>query len=170
MFPGLTCRTMPSFDIVSEIDSQEVRNAVDQTSREVVNRYDFKGTDTRLALGETDITVESATEDRVSAANDVLQSKIIKRGISLKAVAWGEPKDIGGGRSQTVHQLNSGIDQENAKAISKHIRDLKLKVQVQIQGEQLRVTGKKRDDLQGAISAVKEMDLPIAVQFGNFRD
>jgi len=161
---------MPSFDIVSEIDTQEVRNAVDQAIREVVNRFDFKGTDTQLSLGETDITVESATEDRVTAANDVLQSKLIKRGISLKALAWGEATDIGGGRSQMVHQLNSGIEQDHAKTISKHIRDLKLKVQVQIQGDQLRVTGKKRDDLQSAMAAVKEMEIPLALQFSNFRD
>lgn len=161
---------MPSFDIVSEIDTQEARNAVDQANREVINRYDFKGTDTRFSLDEVAITVESATEDRLTAANDVLQSKLIKRGISLKALNWGDPTDVGGGRSQAVHRLNQGIDQDQAKAISKHVRDLKLKVQVQIQGDQLRVTGKKRDDLQTAIAAVKEMDAPLALQYTNFRD
>lgn len=161
---------MPSFDIVSEIDLQEVRNAVDQANREVVNRYDFKNTGTSLSLGDDTITVGSSTEDRVRAAIDVLQSKLIKRGVSLKALSGGDPTEIGGGRSQAVFRLNSGIEQEHAKAISKHVRDLKLKVQVQIQGDQLRVTGKKRDDLQTAIAAVKEMDVPLPLQYTNFRD
>ncbi len=161
---------MPSFDIVSEVDTQEVRNAVDQANREVINRYDFKDTNTRVTLGDSSITVESSTVDRVDAAIDVLQSKLVKRGVSLKTLSDGEPREIGGQRAHAVFQLNAGIDQDHAKSISKHIRDLKLKVQVQIQGDQLRVTGKKRDDLQTAMAAVKELDLPLPLQFTNFRD
>ncbi len=161
---------MPSFDIVSEVDAQEVRNAVDQANREVINRYDFKDTNTRLTVADDTITVESSTVDRVTAAIDVLQSKLVKRGVSLKTLSGGEPKEIGGRRAQAVFQLNSGIDQDHAKTISKNIRDQKLKVQVQIQGDQLRVTSKKRDDLQAVITAVKEMDLPLPLQYTNFRD
>ncbi|VAW09019.1 UPF0234 protein Yitk [hydrothermal vent metagenome] len=161
---------MPSFDIVSQVDMQEVRNAVDQASREIVNRYDFKGTDSAIRLSDDGITVESSAEGRLDAAIDVLKSKLVRRSVSLKSIAGGDPKQIGGGRFQAVFTLNEGIAQDAAKELSKLIRDMKLKVQVQIQGEQLRVQGKKRDDLQEVISAVKALDFRLPLQYVNFRD
>ena len=161
---------MPSFDIVSQVDLQEVRNAVDQASREIVNRYDFKGTDTSVALTDDGIVVESSADGRLDAAVDVLKGKLVRRNVSLKSIAGGEPKQIGGGRYRATFTLNEGIAQDAAKELSKHIRDLKLKVQVQIQGDQLRIQGKKRDDLQDVIAAVKEMDFRLPLQYVNFRD
>ena len=161
---------MPSFDIVSQVDMQEVRNAVDQANREIVNRYDFKGTDSTIRLSDDGITVESSAEGRLDAAIDVLKSKLIRRSVSLKSIAGGEPKQIGGGRFQAVFTLNEGIAQDAAKELSKQIRDMKLKVQVQIQGDQLRVQGKKRDDLQEVIAAVKALDFRLPLQYVNFRD
>ena len=161
---------MPSFDIVSQVDMQEVRNAVDQASREIVNRYDFKGTDTTVRLTDDGIVVESASEGRLEAAVDVLKGKLVRRNVSLKSIAGGEPKQIGGGRSQAPFTLNEGISQDAAKELSKDIRDMKLKVQVQIQGDQLRVSGKKRDDLQAVIAEVKALDFRLPLQYINFRD
>ncbi|GMR02419.1 MAG: YajQ family cyclic di-GMP-binding protein [Acidimicrobiia bacterium] len=161
---------MPSFDIVSQVDSQEVRNAVDQTSREVLNRYDFKGTDTTARLSEDGITVESSSEGRLDAAIDVLKGKLVRRNVSLKSITGGDPKQVGGGRFQAVFILNQGIAQDAAKELSKEIRNLKLKVTVQIQGDQLRVQGKKRDDLQEIIAAMKSLDFRLPLQFVNFRD
>ena len=149
---------------------QEVRNAVDQASRELVNRYDFKGTDSAIRLSDDGITVESSAEGRLDAAIDVLKSKLVRRSVSLKSIAGGDPKQIGGGRFQAVFTLNEGIAQDAAKELSKLIRDMKLKVQVQIQGEQLRIQGKKRDDLQEVISAVKALDFRLPLQYVNFRD
>ncbi len=161
---------MPSFDIVSQVDMQEVRNAVDQTSREILNRYDFKGTDTTARLSEDGITVESSSEGRLDAAIDVLKGKLVRRNVSLKSIAGGDSKQVGGGRSQALFTLNQGIAQDAAKELSKEIRDLKLKVTVQIQGDQLRVQGKKRDDLQEIIAAVKSLDFRLPLQYVNFRD
>ena len=161
---------MPSFDIVSQVDLQEVRNAVDQASREIVNRYDFKGTDSSVRLTDDGIVVESSSEGRLDAAVDVLKGKLVRREVSLKSIAGGEPKQIGGGRFQSTFTLNEGIAHDAAKDLSKEIRDLKLKVQVQIQGDQLRVQGKKRDDLQEVISAVTSLDFRLPLQYVNFRD
>ncbi len=161
---------MPSFDIVSQVDMQEVRNAVDQANREIVNRYDFKGTDSTIRLSDDGITVESSAEGRLDAAIDVLKGKLVRRSVSLKSIAGGEPKQIGGGRFQALFTLNEGIAQDAAKELSKQIRDMKLKVQVQIQGDQLRVQGKKRDDLQEVIAAVKALDFRLPLQYVNFRD
>lgn len=161
---------MPSFDVVSQVDLQEVRNAVDQAAREVVQRYDFKGTNTTVAFGEEGITVESSTEDRLDAAVDVLQSKLVRRKVPLKSLAGGDPKQVGGGRSRAVFTLNQGIAQDAAKELSKHVRDLGLKVQVQIQGDQLRVQAKKRDELQTVIASLKQLDYRLPLQYINFRD
>ncbi len=149
---------------------QEVRNAVDQANREIVNRYDFKGTDSSIRLSDDGITVESSAEGRLDAAIDVLKGKLVRRNVSLKSIAGGEPKQIGGGRFQAVFTLNEGIAQDAAKELSKQIREMKLKVQVQIQGDQLRVQGKKRDDLQEVITAVKGLDFRLPLQYVNFRD
>ncbi|MCL1599736.1 MAG: YajQ family cyclic di-GMP-binding protein [Actinomycetia bacterium] len=161
---------MPSFDIVSQVDMQEVRNAVDQANREIVNRYDFKGTDSSIRLSDDGITVESSAEGRLDAAIDVLKGKLIRRSVSLKSIAGGDPKQIGGGRFQAIFTLNEGIAQDAAKELSKKIRDMKLKVQIQIQGDQLRVQGKKRDDLQEVITAIKALDFRLPLQYVNFRD
>lgn len=161
---------MPSFDIVSQVDMQEVRNAVDQASRELINRYDFKGTNTTVNLSDEGITVESSADGRLEAAVDVLKTKLVKRSVSLKSIAGGEPKEIGGGRYKAEFTLNEGIAQDAAKELTKDIKDMKLKVQVQIQGDQLRVSGKKRDDLQNVIAAVKAMDFKLPLQYINFRD
>ena len=161
---------MPSFDIVSQVDMQEVRNAVDQASREIVNRYDFKGTGASVALTDDGIVVEANSEGRLDAAVDVLKGKLVRRNVSLKSLGGGEPKEVGGGRYQATFTLNQGISQDAGKELSKEIRDLKLKVQVQIQGDQLRVQGKKRDDLQDVIAAVKAMDFRLPLQYVNFRD
>ncbi len=161
---------MPSFDIVSEVDHQEVTNAVDQARREVGNRYDFRGTDTEIDLSDDQISIESASTGRVEAAIEVLEQKLVRRNVSLKAISGGEIKPVGGARSKAVFQLNQGIESDAAKDLSKRIRDTKLRVQVQIQGDQLRVTGKKRDDLQEVIAAVKEIDFHLPLQFTNFRD
>jgi uncharacterized protein YajQ (UPF0234 family) len=161
---------MPSFDIVSQVDMQEVRNAVDQASRELVNRYDFKGTNTTVTLSDEGITVESSAEGRLDAAIDVLKSKLIKRQVSLKSISGGEPKEIGGGRYKAVFTLNEGISQDAAKELVKDVKAMKLKVQVQIQGNQVRVSGKKRDDLQEVIVEVRGLDFRLPLQFINFRD
>lgn len=161
---------MPSFDIVSQVDMQEVRNAVDQASREIVTRYDFKGTDTSARLTDDGIVVESSAEGRLAAAVDVLKGRLVKRSVSLKSIAGGDPKQIGGGRYQATFTLNEGIAQDAAKELSKAIRDMDLKVQVQVQGDQLRIQGKKRDDLQEVIAAVKGLDFRLPLQYVNFRD
>jgi cyclic-di-GMP-binding protein len=161
---------MPSFDIVSQVDVQEVRNAVDQSMREVSNRYDFKGTDTRVTLTDDGITVESATDQRVDAAVDVLKTKLVGRKVSLKALGGGEIRPAGGGRSRAEFTLNQGISQEAARELSKHVRDMNLKVQVQVQGDQLRIQGKKRDDLQAVIAELKSLDYRLPLQYVNYRD
>ena len=161
---------MPTFDIVSEVDRQEVTNAVDQTMREVGNRYDFRGTDTQIKFTDDEISVESDSQGRVEAAIEVLKTRLVRRNIDVKAISGGEIKPVGGARSKAVFTLNQGIESEAAKRLSKEIRDLKMKVQVQIQGDQLRVSGKKRDDLQEVISTVKSMKLDYPVQFTYFRD
>ncbi len=164
---------MPSFDVVSEIDMQEVRNAVDQTNREVTNRYDFKDTNSTIDLNEKEKTIllESASNDRLGAFRQVLEEKVIKRGISLKAIEFGDIQDAAGGRARMEVSLKAGISSDLAKKINTHIKDLKLKgIQSQTQGEQVRVTGKKRDHLQDVISALKEADLDLPLQFENFRD
>lgn len=162
---------MPSFDVVSQVDQQEVRNAVDQASRELANRFDFKGTDTSVELDELSITLRSSSEDRLKAARVVLEEKLVKRKVSLKGLDYGQVEDAAGGTYRQVAKLAAGISSEKAKEINKAIKAMGLKgVQSQTQGDQVRVSGKKRDDLQSVISALKETDLGIPLQFENFRD
>lgn len=162
---------MPSFDVTSEVDLQEVRNAVDQASREVATRFDFKNTGASLELKDHEITLHAPTEDRLRALVQVLEEKLVRRQVSLKAVAFGKIEE---GSRGTVHQLatlNAGISSDHAKRINKIVKDLGLKgVSSQTQGEQVRVIGKKRDDLQAVIAALKEADLDIPLQYGNYRD
>ncbi len=162
---------MPSFDVVSELDIQEVRNAVDQASREVSQRYDFKGTDTKMELGDDSISLNSSSDERINAARQVLEEKLVKRKISLKAVDFGKINDAAGGRVSQVCNLASGISSDKAKEINKAVKEMGIKgIQSQFQGEQIRVTGKKRDDLQTVIAELRESSLGIPLQFINFRD
>ena len=162
---------MPTFDVVSEIDMQEVRNAVDQARREVANRYDFKNTNSSLDLSDTDIVLRSVSKDRLTALRQVLEEKLVKRKVSLKALDYQKVEDAAGGTARQHVLLVAGINRDKATTINKFIKALNIKgVQTQVQGEQLRVTSKKRDDLQATIQALKEEDFGIPLQFSNFRD
>ena len=160
----------PSFDIVSKVDSQEVDNAFNQADKELGTRFDFRGTGTSVAKsGEDGFTITSETEERASAALDVFKEKLVKRNISLKSLDAGEPRSSG--KTYKIDaKIIQGIETDKAKAISKKIRDEGPKgVQAQIQGDQLRVTGKKKDDLQAVITLLKQEDFGIALQFTNYR-
>ncbi|WP_327088011.1 YajQ family cyclic di-GMP-binding protein [Nonomuraea sp. NBC_01738] len=159
-----------SFDIVSKIDHQEVDNALNQTVKEIGHRFDFKGTGAAISWsGQTNIEIKANSEERANAVLDVLKDKVIKRGISLKVLDAGEPK-LSGKEYRLVIALKEGIDQENAKKISKMIRDEGPKgIKAQIQGDELRVSSKKKDDLQDIISLLKGKDLDLALQFVNYR-
>jgi uncharacterized protein YajQ (UPF0234 family) len=162
---------MPTFDVVSEVDMQEVRNAVDQAAREVGQRFDFKNTDSRIDLKDTAIELESETDERLDALRQVLEEKLVRRKVSLKAVTYGEVQAAAKGRARQVATLNSGISQEKAKDIGKFLKGLGLKgVQHQVQGDQLRISGKKKDDLQQAIAALRDHDFGVPLDFRNFRD
>jgi uncharacterized protein YajQ (UPF0234 family) len=162
---------MPSFDVVSEVDAQEVRNAVDQASRELSTRFDFKGTNSSIELKELEIEMHSSSEDRLTALRQLLEEKLVKRKVSLKSLEYLKVEDASGGTVRQTAKINAGISSEKAKAVNKAIKELGLKgIQSQTQGDQVRVTGKKRDDLQAVISGLKEVDLDIPLQFINFRD
>lgn len=162
---------MPSFDVVSEVDQQEVRNAVDQVAREVANRFDFKNTNASIELNDHEIKLHANTEDRLTALRTVLEEKLVKRKVSLKAVDYGKVEEASGGTARQLVTLNAGISSDKARELNKHIKTLGLKgVQSQTQGEQLRVTAKKRDDLQAVIASLKEGDFGVPLQFENFRD
>ena len=159
-----------SFDVVSKVDRQEVDNALNQAGKELSQRFDFRGTGTSIAwTGEEAISVESETEERAKAAVEVFKEKLIKRNISLKSLDAGEAR-ASGKTFKIDAKIIQGIDSDKAKAISKKIRDNGPKgVQAQIQGDQLRVTGKKRDDLQAVIALLKQEDFGVALQFTNYR-
>lgn len=161
---------MPSFDVVSQVDLQEVDNAVNQARKEIGQRYDFKGTDTEVELEGAEIRVVSADDYKVKASVEVVESKLVRRGISLKSVVRGEIEPAAGGRARQKLEIQRGISTEKGKAIVKRIKDAKLKVQAQIQDDQVRVTGKKRDDLQAVIQLLKEADFDLPLQFVNMRD
>ncbi|MEU5694238.1 YajQ family cyclic di-GMP-binding protein [Actinosynnema sp. NPDC020468] len=160
----------PSFDVVSKVDRQEVDNALNQASKELGTRFDFRGTGTSVAwAGEEAITFESETEERCRAAIDVFQEKLIKRGISMKAFEIGDPA-VSGKVFKVTGNLVQGITSEKAKEIAKAVRDEAPKgVQAQIQGDQLRISGKKKDHLQDVIALLKNHDFGIALQFTNYR-
>ena len=162
---------MASFDVVSEIDMQEVRNAVDQATREVNTRYDFKDTGSEVTFNDTDISLVSSSEDRLNALRQVLEEKLVKRKVSLKALSYGEVEDAAGTSVRQVVLLQAGISSDKAKELNKFIKALGIKgVQSQTQGEQVRVISKKRDHLQTVISELKEADFDLPLQFENFRD
>jgi uncharacterized protein YajQ (UPF0234 family) len=162
---------MPSFDVVSELDMQEVRNAVDQTAREISQRFDFKGTDSSVELKEKTIEIHTESEPRLQALRQVLEEKMVKRQVSLKALDYGTVEEATKGTVRQTVTLRMGITDEKARAVGKFIKGLGKKgVQHQIQGEQVRVTGKKRDDLQAVIAALKDEDFDLPLQYTNFRD
>jgi len=162
---------MPSFDVVSEVDMQEVRNAVDQVARELSTRFDFKGTGSSIELGEQAITLTAPTEDRLSAVRTVLEEKLVRRDVSLKAIDYQKVEEAAGGTARQRANIVAGISSEKAREVNKTIKELGLKgVQSQTQGVQVRVTAKKRDDLQAVIQGLKAKDLGIPLQFSNRRD
>lgn len=161
---------MPSFDIVSEVDSQEIDNAVNQVRKEIAQRYDFKGTQTEIELEKHEIRLTSDDDYKVTAVVEVLQAKLIRRNVSPKALVYGKIEPAASGRAKQTITVQHGIETEKARQIVKLIKDRKLKVQAQIQGEQVRVTGKKRDDLQTVMQMLREQDLDLPLQFVNFRD
>jgi uncharacterized protein YajQ (UPF0234 family) len=162
---------MPTFDIVSEVDMQEVRNAVDQANREAATRFDFKNTDSTIELGENELVLRSSTEDRLRALHQVLHEKLVKRQVSLKAFDAGKIEEAQKGTARQHVAIRAGISADHAKRLNKFIKDLGLKgVSSQTQGDQLRVNGKKRDDLQEVIAKCKAEDFGIPLQFTNFRD
>ncbi len=162
---------MPSFDVVSELDRQEVRNAVDQAAREVAQRFDFKGTDSSVDLVDQEIVLRSSTRDRLDALRIVLEEKLVKRKVSLKSLDPGSVEDAAGGTARQRIGLVAGISRDKATELNKHVKACAPKgVQTQVQGDQLRVVAKKRDDLQAVIASLREADFGIALQFTNFRD
>jgi len=162
---------MPTFDVVSQLDMQEVRNAVDQAKREVATRFDFKNTGTTIDLGEKSIDLHTESEPRLKALTQVLEEKLVRRQVSLKALSYGKIEEAAKGTVRQSVTLQSGISSDKARDIGKFLKGLNLKgVQHQVQGDQLRVSGKKRDDLQTAIGALRDHDFGIALQFVNFRD
>ncbi len=158
-----------SFDIVSEVDLAEVTNAVDQASREITQRFDFKGTGTSLERDDDLIEVRSSTEERLQAAVDVLKEKLVRRRVSLKALRETPIQPAAKGTVRQSLHINRGITDEKARDINKHIKGLGLKVQTQVQGDQIRVTAKSRDDLQAVIGSLRERDFGIPLQFTNYR-
>ena len=162
---------MPTFDVVSQLDMQEVRNAVDQASREIATRYDFKGTDSTIELKEESIELHTESDQRLKALTQVLEEKLVKRQVSLKALGYGKVEEATKGTVRQSVALNVGISSDKAREIGKFVKDLGLKgVSHQVQGDQLRINGKKRDDLQSAIGAMRDHDFGIPLQFTNFRD
>lgn len=160
---------MPSFDIVSNLDQHEVTNAIDQTNREVSTRFDFKGTDSRVELNKDKITIIAPTDFQLKQVDEILKNKLAKRSVDIRSFKY---LDINTNLSEArqVIEVKTGIDQDNAKKITKLIKDSGLKVQASIQGDQIRVAGKKRDDLQEVIAMLKSAKTPLALQYENFRD
>ena len=162
---------MPTFDVVSEVDEQEVRNAVDQAAREVAQRFDFKDTESSVELGGGVITMASLSEDRLAALRQVLEEKLVRRKVNLKVLDYGAVENASGGSVRQTARLQAGINADKARELNKFIRGLGLKgIQSSAQGDQLRVSGKKRDHLQEVIAALKEGDFDLPLQYTNFRD
>lgn len=160
---------MPSFDIVSEVDAHELTNAVDQTNRELGTRFDFKGTDAKVSEEEGGLLLEAQAAFQVGQIMDILHQKLAKRGVDIGSLEPGEIQEAHN-RARQIIKVRQGIDQVLAKKIVKQVKESKLKVQASVQGDQVRVTGKKRDDLQAAIALLKGADLDLPLQFVNFRD
>lgn len=160
---------MPSFDIVSKIDSHELNNAVDQANREISNRFDFKGTDSRIEIKDNMLTLRAPAEFQIKQIQDILENKLSKRRIDVGCLDYASIQERHNEARQEV-TVRQGIDKELARKLVKFIKDMKLKLQANIQGDQVRVSGKKRDDLQKIISSLTEREMGMPLQFINFRD
>ncbi|MEK9823485.1 MAG: YajQ family cyclic di-GMP-binding protein [Pseudomonadales bacterium] len=160
---------MPSFDVVSEVDSHEITNAVDQANRELQTRFDFRGVEAKFALADEVVRITAEAEIQLDQMIDILRAKFIKRGVDPKVMDVGDQEHVGKLLHKNI-RIQEGIESLLAKKMVKMIKDKKMKVQAQIQGEQVRVTGKKRDDLQQVIAMLKEADIEVPLQFKNFRD
>ena len=161
---------MPSFDIVSQVNEQEVKNAVEQTNKEIANRYDFKGSDARVEMTKLDLTVFADDEFKLGQVMDVLRQRLAKRSVDVRCLELGGIEKISGDKVKRPVKVKVGIPVEKGKEIQKLIKDSKLKVQGSIQGDAVRVSGAKRDDLQNAIALVKQSVTDVPLQFINFRD
>lgn len=160
---------MPSFDVVSKTDQHELANAIDQANREIGTRFDFKGTNARLELAKNTITLIAPTDFQLKQVDEILRSKLAKRNVDIRALDYKEP-DVKLNEARQDITVKQGVDSDMAKKIVKLIKEANLKVQASIQGEQVRVTGKKRDDLQDVIAMLREAKLNLPLQFENFRD
>lgn len=161
---------MPSFDIVSEVDQVEVRNAIDQANKEITNRFDFKGSDARVEQSEKTLTAFADDDFKLSQVRDVLTGKLAKRGVDVRCLELGEPEKISGNKVKQSITVRTGVETERAKKIVRLIKDSKLKVQATIQGDAVRVSGAKKDVLQEAIALVKKSVTDFPLQYQNFRD
>lgn len=161
---------MSSFDIVSQVDLQEVRNAFDQANREIGNRFDFKGSDTRVEQGDGKLIIFAEDEFKAGQARDILYAKLGKRSVDVGCLLAHDVEPTAGGKARQEIEVRQGIDQDLAKKIVKLIKDSKIKVQASIQGDQVRVSGKKRDDLQAVIALLRQQNLGLPLQYINFRD
>jgi uncharacterized protein YajQ (UPF0234 family) len=161
---------MPSFDIVSELNQVELRNALDQANKEIGNRFDFKGSDARVELADKTLTLFADDEFKLKQVADVLTTRLAKRGVDIRALEYKDPEKISGNKMKQAVLARSGVDAERARKIVKLLKDSKLKVQGSIQGEAVRVSGAKRDDLQAAIALVKKSVTDYPLQYENFRE
>ncbi len=161
---------MPSFDIVSEVNQVELRNALDQANKEIATRFDFKGSDARIEHKDKELTLYADNDFKLKQVTDVLVGKLSRRGVDVRSLKFGNVEKIGGDKVKQVAALRTGIEQDLAKKIVKSIKDAKLKLQASIQGDAVRVSGAKKDELQSAIALVKKTVTEVPVQFGNFRD
>jgi len=161
---------MPSFDVVSEANLVEVKNAVDQASKEISTRFDFKGSDSRVEQKERELTAYADSEFQLNQVRDVLMAKLVKRNVDVRFMDNGKIEKIGGDKVKQVIKIKNGIESDAAKKIVRIIKDSKIKVQASIQGEAVRITGAKRDDLQAAIALLKKDVTDLPLEFNNFRD
>jgi cyclic-di-GMP-binding protein len=161
---------MPSFDVISEVDQHELTNAVDQANREIGTRFDFKGVDASYELKDSVVTLSADAEFQINQMMDILKAKLVKRGIDITAIKPDEKVEVVGQKATLKCTIIQGIEAEIARKIVKHVKDLKMKVQIAIQGDKLRVTGNKRDDLQAVIAVLRKGEFGLPLQYDNFRD
>ncbi len=161
---------MPSFDIVSEVNQVEVRNAIDQANKELSTRFDFKGSDARVEIGDKELTLYADDDFKLSQVTDIVAGKLTKRGVDIRSLKYGDVDKVSGNKVQQVVAVRVGVEQELAKKIVRLLKDSKMKVQASIQGDAVRVSGAKRDDLQNAIALVKKSITDFPLQYQNFRD
>lgn len=161
---------MPSFDITLQADAVEIRNAVDQANKEITNRFDFKGSDARIELGDHELTAYADDDFKLGQVRDVLLAKLAKRGVDVRFLDDGEPQRIGGDKLRQPIAVRNGVPSDTGKRIVRVLKDARLKVQASIQGDAVRVSGAKRDDLQAAIALVRREFTDLPLSYGNFRD